>query len=91
MVGKETIPITLGKRASRILLAALLVLALGLTIAALLERAFVPAGWTTFLLTLHTVFYLWLFRIRSLTSGIVFSAVVDGFLPLLALGVLLTL
>ena len=85
MVGKETIPITLGKRASRILGATLIVLALALAGIALMGRAFVPAGWTALLLPAHTVMYLWLFQNRRLTGNIPFSAVVDGFLPLLAL------
>jgi 4-hydroxy-3-methylbut-2-enyl diphosphate reductase len=91
MVGKETIPITFGRRASWLLTSTLILLASGLTLWAILLGAFTPAGWTALLLPVHALAYLWLFRLRALAGGIAFSAVVDGCIPLIALLVLLFL
>lgn len=85
MVGKETIPIFLGKARSGILSTVLIAFSAGLTVATVLWGVFPPVGWLGLLLPLHALAYLWLFRNRRVTGGIPFSAVVDGFFPLLGI------
>jgi (E)-4-hydroxy-3-methyl-but-2-enyl pyrophosphate reductase len=85
MVGKETIPIVLGKRRSGILATSLIVLAAALLAVALALGVFPPTGALGLLLPAHAVVYLWLFRKRYITGGVLFSAALDGFFPLLGL------
>jgi 4-hydroxy-3-methylbut-2-enyl diphosphate reductase len=78
LVGKETLPIVLGKRNTEILIAVLLAFLAGLLTLASLSR------WTTslasyLLLTLsYMVFYYWLYRQRILGGGFLFEGVVEG-------------
>jgi (E)-4-hydroxy-3-methyl-but-2-enyl pyrophosphate reductase len=85
MVGKETIPIYLGRTASRFLGLLLIVWVVGLLLAADVAGTFPFQGWLGLLLPAHTLLYLWLFRNRYITGGIPFSVAVDGFPPFLAL------
>jgi 4-hydroxy-3-methylbut-2-enyl diphosphate reductase len=78
MVSKETIPIVLGRRKTKILVVGLLIFLGGLlTVAS-------PAGWTTpvastLLISLgYVAFYYWLYRQRLLGGGFLFEWVVDG-------------
>jgi len=78
MVGKETIPIVLGKRATEILVVWLLFLLGGMLIVA------APLKWTTtvsFLLLIslgYVVAYYFLYQKRILGRGFLFEGVVDG-------------
>ena len=78
MVGKETIPIVLGKRATEILVVWLLFLLGGMLIVA------APLKWTTtvsFLLLIslgYVVAYYFLYQQRILGRGFLFEGVVDG-------------
>lgn len=85
MVGKETIPIYLGMGRSRVLSTSLILLAAGLATVALALRLFPPAGALALLLPAHSWVYLWLFHNRRVTGGVLFSAAVDGFFPVLGL------
>jgi len=88
MVGKETIPIVLGRRKAEILSVSLLIFLGGLLIVAC------PLGWaapvTSWLLFSlgYAVFYYWLYRQRIVGRGFLIEGVVDGsfiFAGLLAL------
>jgi len=78
MVGKETIPIVLGKRRTELLIVGLLIFLGGLlTLAS-------PLGWTGqvsswLLLSLsYVVFYYWLYLQKILGRGFLFEGIVDG-------------
>lgn len=83
MVGKETLPIYLGQRASRVLGGVLLAASAALGGWAVATGHFAAAGPLVFALPLHALVYLWLFQSRRVTGGIAFSGMVDGFYPLL--------
>lgn len=85
MVGKETIPISLGMRWSSVLSTSLLVAAACLGTIALALGVFPAAGALALLLPLHGLVYLWLFHNRRVSGGVLFSAAVDGFFPILGL------
>jgi 4-hydroxy-3-methylbut-2-enyl diphosphate reductase len=88
MVGKETIPIVLGRRKAQILVVCLLIFLGGMLAVSS------PLGWAspvTFFLLIslgYVVFYYWLYRLQVLGQGFLFEGVVDGnfiFAGLLAL------
>lgn len=85
MVGKETIPIYLGMAKSSVLSSLLIVLAAGMATAAVALGLFPPVGLLGLLLPAHCLVYLWLFHNRRVTGGVLFSAAVDGFFPVLGL------
>lgn len=78
MVGKETIPIVLGRRRAEILTVGLLIFLGSLLVVA------GPLGWATpaaafLLISLgYVVFYYYLYRQRILGRGFLFEGVVDG-------------
>ncbi len=78
LVGKETLPIVLGRRNTEILIVVLLVFLAGLLTLANLFR------WTTTLASYlllcpsYMVFYYWLYRQRILESSVLFEGVVEG-------------
>jgi (E)-4-hydroxy-3-methyl-but-2-enyl pyrophosphate reductase len=78
LVGKETIPIVLGKRKSEILVVGLLIFLGGVLI---LSGPLQWASPVTPFLTIslgYIVFYYWLYRRRVLGGGLLFEGVVDG-------------
>jgi 4-hydroxy-3-methylbut-2-enyl diphosphate reductase len=83
MVGKETLPIYLGQRASRVLAGGLLGAAAGLAVWGTATGHFATAGGLVFVLPLHALLYLWLFQSRRITGSIAFTGVVDGCCPVL--------
>jgi len=85
MVGKETIPIYLGMARSSVLSSLLVVLAAGMATFAVALGLFPPVGLLGLLLPAHCLVYLWLFHNRRVTGGVLFSAAVDGFFPVLGL------
>jgi (E)-4-hydroxy-3-methyl-but-2-enyl pyrophosphate reductase len=85
MVGKETIPIYLGMGWSSVLSTSLIAAAACLAAVAVAFGVFPAAGALALLLPAHSLAYLWLFRSRHVTGGVLFSAAVDGFFPILGL------
>jgi len=78
LVGKETIPIVLGKRKSEILVVGLLIFLGGVLI---LSGPLQWAAPVTPFLTIslgYIVFYYWWYRRRVLGGGLLFEGVVDG-------------
>jgi hypothetical protein len=73
------------ERRSGILATLLIVLAAALLAVALALGVFPPTGALGLLLPAHAAVYLWLFRKRYITGGVLFSAALDGFFPLLSL------
>jgi 4-hydroxy-3-methylbut-2-enyl diphosphate reductase len=78
LVGRETIPILIGKNPTKVFLGVLTVLVTGLLISS------TAMGWTTsfgylFLLTApYTALYLWLYHMRLISRGIRLDLVLDG-------------
>lgn len=78
MVGKETIPIVLGKRKAKVLVVSLLIFMGGLlTIAGPLKWAAPVTPWLLFSLA-YVVIYYWLYRRQMVSRGFLFEGVVDG-------------
>ena len=78
MVGKETIPIVLGRRKAEILSVSLLIFLGGLLIVAGPLRWAAPVtSWLLFSLG-YVVFYYWLYRQRIVGRGFLIEGVVDG-------------
>jgi len=78
MVGKETIPIVLGRRKAEILAVSLLIFLGGLlTVAGPLGWATSVTSWLLFSLG-YVVFYYWLFRQRIVGRGFLFEGAVDA-------------
>jgi (E)-4-hydroxy-3-methyl-but-2-enyl pyrophosphate reductase len=78
MVGKETIPIVLGRRGAEILVVCLFIF-LGslLTVAGSLEWAR-PVSSLLLISLVYVVFYYWLYHQRMVGRGLLFEGVVDG-------------
>jgi (E)-4-hydroxy-3-methyl-but-2-enyl pyrophosphate reductase len=78
MVGKETIPIVLGRRGAEILVVCLfLFLGSLLTVAGPLEWAR-PVSSLLLISLVYVVFYYWLYHQRMVGRGLLFEGVVDG-------------
>lgn len=78
LVGKETLPIVLGKRNTEILIVVLLVFLAGLlTLANLFRWTSTLASYLVLSLS-YMVFYYWLYRQQILGGGLLFEGVVEG-------------
>jgi 4-hydroxy-3-methylbut-2-enyl diphosphate reductase len=78
MVGKETIPIVLGRRKAEVLVVSLLIfLAVLLILAGLLRWAAPVTPWLLFSLV-YVLIYYWLYRRQVVGRGFLFEGVVDG-------------
>jgi 4-hydroxy-3-methylbut-2-enyl diphosphate reductase len=78
LVGRETIPIVIGKERTKTLLAAMTMLLLAAMLTALWSGVFTAAGWLMLLPILYTCAYLYLFHKRTIMHGITFEIIVGG-------------
>jgi 4-hydroxy-3-methylbut-2-enyl diphosphate reductase len=78
IVGRETIPVLLGKERTRILLAVLTGLLLAAMLLAMREGKLASAGYLMLLPVFYTWGYLYLYHRRAILHGIPFEIVVDG-------------
>ncbi|HBF35086.1 TPA: hypothetical protein DDW35_11050, partial [Candidatus Sumerlaeota bacterium] len=78
LVGRETIPIVIGKERTKVLLAALTALLFAAMLTALWSGVFTRAGWLMLLPILYTCGYLYLFHKRAIMHGITFEVIVGG-------------
>ncbi len=78
IVGRETLPIVLGKAPTRIMLAVITGLLFVSLIAATAAGILTPAGYLMILPVLYTWGYLYLYHKRAIIHGLVFESIVDG-------------
>jgi 4-hydroxybenzoate polyprenyltransferase len=78
LVGRETIPVVVGKERTKILLAAMTALLMLAMLIALWAGIFTTAGWLMLLPILYTCGYLYLFHKRAIMHGVWFEIIVGG-------------